>query len=152
MKKDNETNLRRIGRLLSLNGRRLNALLARRLEPLGLGPGQHSLLFALENEDNQIQRELAAVVVIDKGAAQRAIKKLERTGLVETKADKADGRAVRVKLTSEGKSVLKKVKAEADDLVASLLDGFTPDEREEFERLMQKIALNAACKAPSDRD
>ncbi|MDQ2755312.1 MAG: MarR family transcriptional regulator [Actinomycetota bacterium] len=98
-----------IGRL-----HRLGAVLTSRLVPVyeahGLGEGEFDVLCALRRAGAPYERqpaELARTTMITTGAATKRIDRLQRAGLVlRVRRPTDDGRAVRVRLTAEGRRLV----------------------------------------------
>lgn len=84
-------------------------LLERTLRDLGLdrlvSPGMGHLLFALFDEDDCIIRDLAERTRLSFPTLTQMLRKMEASGLVRTRRDPEDGRAVRVRLTPLGRSI-----------------------------------------------
>ena len=84
-------------------------LLERTLRGLGLdrlvSPGMGHLLFALFEEDDCIIRDLAEKTKLSFPTLTQMLRKMETSGLVRSRRDPDDGRAVRIRLTPLGRSI-----------------------------------------------
>jgi DNA-binding MarR family transcriptional regulator len=84
-------------------------LLERTLRGLGLerlvSPGMGHLLFALFEEDDCIIRDLAEQTKLSLPTLTVMLRKMEAAGLVRSRRDPDDGRAVRIRLTPLGRSI-----------------------------------------------
>ena len=84
-------------------------LLERTLREFGLDrlvtPGMGHLLFALFEEDDCIIRELAEKTRLSLPTLTVMLRKMEKAGLVRSRRDPEDGRAVRIQLTPLGRSI-----------------------------------------------
>src|SRR6185295_12537877 len=84
-------------------------LLERTLRGLGLdrlvSPGMGHLLFALFEEDDCIIRDLAEKTRLSFPTLTQMLRKMEAAGLVRSRRDPDDGRAVRIRLTPLGRSI-----------------------------------------------
>ena len=84
-------------------------LLERTLRGLGLdrlvSPGMGHLLFALFDEDDCIIRDLAEKTRLSFPTLTQMLRKMEAAGLVRSRRDPDDGRAVRIRLTPLGRSI-----------------------------------------------
>ena len=84
-------------------------LLERSLRGLGLdrlvSPGMGHLLFALFEEDDCIIRDLAEKTRLSFPTLTQMLRKMEASGLVRSRRDPDDGRAVRIRLTPLGRSI-----------------------------------------------
>jgi len=84
-------------------------LLERTLRDLRLdrhvSPGMGHLLFALFEEDDCIIRVLAEKTRLSLPTLTVMLRKMEKAGLVRSRRDPDDGRAVRIRLTPLGRSI-----------------------------------------------
>ncbi len=135
-----------IGRSIALTYRGMVKLVARRLEPFGIGTGQYPYLFTLYIKDGQTQQMLADTVDADKAGATRAIKKLMALGYVTKKQDAADRRAFRLHLTAKAHALRPKIEKAVGELLEELQSGLTPQERRIAPALLRKI-MQAATNA-----
>lgn len=86
--------------------RRLARRFDRLFAPLGLTNGQFSMLMALSGQWTPRIGELAEFLGMDSTTMTAAIKPLEKRGLVAIKADEADARVRRPKLTTAGREAV----------------------------------------------
>lgn len=77
-----------------------------KLRPLGLTNGQFSLLMSLNRPEPPGMAPVAALLAMDRTTLTAALKPLERRGLVEVITDPEDRRSRKLKLTTEGATVL----------------------------------------------
>jgi DNA-binding MarR family transcriptional regulator len=84
-------------------------LLERTLRDFGLdrhvSPGMGHLLFALFEEDDCIIRALAEKTRLSFPTLTVMLRKMEKAGLIRSRRDPDDGRAVRIRLTPMGRSI-----------------------------------------------
>jgi DNA-binding MarR family transcriptional regulator len=112
-----------LGFLLAKAAQRWNELLAERFAASGYGevrPSYGSVLLPLYEEDGLRMGELAARARLSKQTMTQMIARAERDGLVERRADRADGRATLIYLTPRARqfeSVATAVLAELERLV-----------------------------------
>jgi len=103
------------------------ALAAHHLSPLGLHPGQESVLLALDASGPMTQVQLAAAAGCEPPSITGMVRKLELAGLVRRQAAASDGRAISVALTAKGSDLIPELKqvwrALADATVAELIPG-----------------------------
>ncbi len=101
-----ETTLRVRDTCLCLHAQRAARRLGRAfdlaLKPFGLTNGQFSLLMALNRPEPPPLGAVARVLAMDRTTLTAALKPLERAGLVESRADPADGRSRLLLLTPAG--------------------------------------------------
>ncbi|MGR3821493.1 MAG: MarR family winged helix-turn-helix transcriptional regulator [Salipiger marinus] len=84
-------------------GRRFDAA----LKPVGLTNGQFSLLMSLNRPDPPRISDLAPFLAMDRTTLTAALKVLERRGLVLQGTDSGDRRSRRLRLSDDGRAVLK---------------------------------------------
>ncbi|SDI68928.1 MarR family winged helix-turn-helix transcriptional regulator [Salipiger marinus] len=84
-------------------GRRFDAA----LKPVGLTNGQFSLLMSLNRPDPPRISDLAPFLAMDRTTLTAALKVLERRGLVLQGADSGDRRSRRLRLSDDGRALLK---------------------------------------------
>ncbi|RJQ24782.1 MAG: MarR family transcriptional regulator [Peptococcaceae bacterium] len=138
------------GRHVSFTYRHMIAYMARRMEPLHIGPGQYVYLFALYGEDGQTQQNLSDRTLVDKSATARAINKLEALGYVERKPDHTDKRSCRVFLTQKGIAVKPQLEVIVGEVQDILLKDLSDEEKTTLRALLQKVSRNmirATCAA-----
>jgi DNA-binding MarR family transcriptional regulator len=96
---------------LCLHTQRAARALARRfdqaLRPVGLTNGQFSLLMSLNRPEPPSMAPVAALLAMDRTTLTAALKPLERRGLVEVTPDPADKRGRLLRLTQEGRALLR---------------------------------------------
>lgn len=99
-------------RCLCLHAQRAARALARRfdvaLKPVGLTNGQYSLMMALNRPEPPRIADLAPFLAMDRTTLTAALKVLERRGLVDLLPDENDRRSRRLKLTDDGRAVMKR--------------------------------------------
>jgi DNA-binding MarR family transcriptional regulator len=117
-----------LGFLLAKATQRWNELLAERFAAAGyadIRPSYGSVLLPLFEEDGLRLGELARRARLSKQTMTELVRRLERDGLVERRADPSDGRASLVYLTSRTRAfepVAAEVLAELDSIVRRRLD------------------------------
>lgn len=84
-------------------GRRFDAA----LKPVGLTNGQFSLLMSLNRPDPPRISDLAPFLAMDRTTLTAALKVLERRGLVLQGTDSGDRRSRRLRLSDDGRALLK---------------------------------------------
>jgi len=123
-----------LGFLLAKAAQRWDELLAERFAAAGweeVRPSYGSALVPLFEEDGLRMGELARRSHLSKQAMTELVRRLERNGLVERRADPSDGRASLIFLTDRSRAfepVAVKALAELDRLVRRRLDADRIDE------------------------
>lgn len=130
------------GKHVSATYRHMVAYMAKKMEPLHIGPGQYAYLFALYKEDGQTQQKLSDRMLVDKSATARAINKLEELGYVERKPDSIDKRSYRIFLTHKGIEIKPQLEAIVEEVQEILLGNLSDEEKNILKVLLQKMSRN----------
>jgi len=121
--------------------RNLMALQLAALDP-PLYVGQELILGQLWKEQGVTQSCLAERVGIDASTMTKALQRLERYGLIERRPDAQDTRASRVFLTAQGQALEPVIAAVWAAVEAQTVAGFTPDEADQLNYYLERIARN----------
>ena len=122
---------------------RLLALaLRRRIEALGVVPGQFAQLLALYEQDGLTQIELSRRVRIEQPTMAVTLKRMERDGLVERVPDPSDGRRALVMLTAHARRLEPELTAAAREVNAVALDGLSTSDIDGFMRTLDRLIAN----------
>jgi DNA-binding MarR family transcriptional regulator len=84
--------------------------------------------------------DLAEQLSIDAPAVTRKVQQLERSGLVSRTADQLDARAARVQLTAAGRRTISKFMAARRIWLEGLIADWSPGDKAEFARLLDRFA------------
>jgi DNA-binding MarR family transcriptional regulator len=131
-----------------LNLMRTQALLSsefkqKLFKPEGLSHEKYNVLRILAGEKRPMQiYEIAERMIAPKTDISRLIERLVTTELISRQRCDQDGRVVWIKLTSKGKTVLKKLAKPVDQLHAAQFDALSRKELETFNRLLVKAREN----------
>jgi DNA-binding MarR family transcriptional regulator len=87
--------------------------------------------------------EVGQRIVMDKVAVSRAVARLEKRGLVERTADRADRRRAPLKLSARGRAVHARIVPLALEYEARLRQALTPEERRQFDALSDRLFIHA---------
>lgn len=104
--------------------------------------GQEHAIYQLALQEGIPQTQLAKSMFIDVSTATKMLARLERDGIIERRADGADGRVWLVHLTHKGKSLVQPVIAAWNEIETQLLDTFTEAERALLRRLLMQLTKN----------
>jgi DNA-binding MarR family transcriptional regulator len=108
--------------------------------------GSPLILFILEHHGDHgeiaSQRELAQTLHVSQATIATSLKSLERLGYVEKRCDDRDNRRNRVAITEKGAAAVKQCFEVFQDIDLRMLEGLSPQEREELERLHCKVLKN----------
>jgi DNA-binding MarR family transcriptional regulator len=95
---------------------------------------------------------LADLLGVDTPTVTRKAQQLEHLGYVTRDPDPEDGRATRVHLTPEGRTVLRHVVDAHRDLLASVVAGWNDEERRTFADLLDRFATSLQTTTEDHRD
>jgi DNA-binding MarR family transcriptional regulator len=99
-----------------------------------------AVLYVLYGEKSSLRvTDLAARLGIDPPAVTRKAQRLERLGLVSRARDSGDARASLLRLTPEGREVLKRFLLARHQWLTTLLADWPPAECREFARLITRF-------------
>ncbi len=118
------------------------------LAPHGLSEGRFVLLFLLEAAGEGLApNHLAEQAGITRATVTGLLDGLEREALAERLPDPIDRRALRVRLTTKGRQLARRLFAQHSAWIAGLFASLSPAERGQLAKLLTKAA--AGMKAPA---
>lgn len=91
--------------------------------------------------------ELAKFLALDKSSVTGLVDRAERRGLVQRASSPEDGRAVRVSMTEQGRTLTQQFVKRMERELSELVEGLSETERRRLSVLASQIAFNAAEKA-----
>lgn len=115
--------------------------LRKRIQHLGIVPGQFPALLELWVKDGQTQRELVAKLDIEQATMANTLNRMERDGLISRAEHPTDGRARVVTLTKKALAIRDEAYSAASSVNEMALKNLTPDERAQFINMMQRVIL-----------
>lgn len=130
---------RRLFFLLSAGARRVQRWIDAELAGRGLTQAQSGLLYFLGRDDGALIGEAAEALDVAPSAMTGLVDRMERSGLVERRADPADGRAQRLHLTDRGREARAFALDGLRTLNATLTDGFTEAEVDAIARWLASL-------------
>jgi DNA-binding MarR family transcriptional regulator len=107
---------------------------------VGLNPYHHAILAVLEEGSRETQGAIADTLGYDRGQLVGWLDELEDRNLVERRRDPADRRRHIVRLTSDGKRALGKLRAVARRLEDDFFGPLDADERGRLHELLLRLA------------
>ena len=128
---------RRLIYLLNIAQRRVQRFIAGQRR--GATAAQSGLLFVLGRRDGLLMGEAGAALDLGPPGISGLAERMIEGGLLEKRADPADGRASRLWLTGAGRKELARAKTSAADINARLMDGFTEAEIDTVSRWLKAV-------------
>jgi MarR family transcriptional regulator, temperature-dependent positive regulator of motility len=95
----------------------------------GLTHRQFTVLAAVDSNDGKSQTELVKLTGIDRSTLADMVARLMAQGLVQRRRTKEDARTNSVRLTPQGKKMLKSAQSAAEDVDKELLAAFPASDR-----------------------
>lgn len=120
----------RFGFLIHDVSRLRRIIVDRALKPLGITRSQWWVLAFLSRRDGMRLSALAADLDLTKVAVGGLIERMEAVGLVVRRTDERDARAKRVYLTSEGQSLVNRIREHVETVETAILEPVGEDELE----------------------
>lgn len=131
-----------IARLVDRFMRRIHASLnakAPEFDAHGVGPGGGMLLLTLAEIEPAPVQELVRQMSRDKSQMTRAIKPLERKGLIERRELPEDARVCLLALTPAGHETVCVLQQAVADVLADILSEYSDAERQALKELLRRI-------------
>lgn len=126
------------GYLVNHLARLFAGALQSRIKPMGLSTGVFPVMLHLWQEDGITQRDLVGLVGVEQATMANTLSRMERDGLIERRPDPDDGRARRIWLTDQGKSLHAAATSAARQENMSVLAGLSQEEVAQLVKLTRK--------------
>ncbi|MEM9708577.1 MAG: MarR family winged helix-turn-helix transcriptional regulator [Pseudomonadota bacterium] len=125
---------------LAVLAERVSRRLAAEYQALhGLSIAEWRVMVHLLHSDEVSIRDICDYANLDKPKASRAVKRLEKDGLVEKRSGAKDGRLVAISLTNAGRRVIYEILPAAKAVEANLLGALQLEEQRALARTMEKL-------------
>lgn len=111
-------------------------------EKIGIYPGQHALLVAIDRREGQSQKELADYISVKPATVAVMIQRMERAGLLYKKPDPSDRRAFHIFLTENGKEKKMLLDGVFSRMEEECFQDFTEAELDKLAVLLSKVEQN----------
>ncbi|EGB14719.1 regulatory protein MarR [Pseudodesulfovibrio mercurii] len=135
---EQDSPIRRISRLSRLN---MNSL-AGPISAIGIARGTFPFVMEVLCREGVIQEDLSRLLSIDRAATARALKRLERDGLIERREDPADRRGKHVFPTDRTRDLCGDILGILTQQKEALFNGFDEGERALFLRMLDRVIDN----------
>lgn len=106
---------------------------------LNLTPAQYRVVVELSRRGNLTQKGLIALLDVEQSTIGNTLNRMEQDGLIERKRHPNDGRAQLLCLTPKAVKLGEQAYKLAKQANEKALSGFSPDEKDQFFVLMQKL-------------
>ena len=103
----------------------------------------HVLLFLVNNPDYDTARDITELRGLSKSQVSQAVELLAGRGLLRRTADGGDRRVVHLEITEAGAPLAARARDIQADCGRRLLEGLTPEESDQFNRLLAKVFARA---------
>jgi DNA-binding MarR family transcriptional regulator len=128
-----------IGPLMSRVHQGLREAFETRLEPVGITPAEWGILSHLRH-GVETPAELADCLGVNRAAVTRLLERLTEIGLVERAPNPDDRRSILVRPSARGAKAAEQAAELAEEVGQTFTAGLENGEREEFGRLLHKVA------------
>jgi len=116
------------------------------MSELGITSTQASMLFMLATGRCTAAVDLARDYGIDASAVTRLIDRLEKRGLLFRSRSAEDRRVVKLELTNQGYGLAAQMPPIFQNVIDTMMQGFTPDETDLLRGLLRRMLANAETK------
>lgn len=104
--------------------------------------GQAFTLWTLTEHEGMNPSELANILGVKRPTVTIMLRKMEKAGLVERRADEHDQRFTRVYLTDAGRALHSELQAVHSEIVETTVGEMSEDDQRELERLLRIVEAN----------
>lgn len=132
--------LRRVNRISLLHRLRVHSLLS----DTGVWGSQIPILLYVDRNPGCTQTDIAGHLGVSNPSIATSIKRLQKAGMLEKKADTADMRCNHIELTERGRGTVARGRACYDQVVERMLQGFSDGELDVLTRLLARLEENLA--------
>ncbi|HIT09591.1 MAG TPA: MarR family transcriptional regulator [Candidatus Merdivicinus faecavium] len=134
-------------RCISRTARCAQLYRSERFEELGLNGGQYIYITCACRSPGISQEQMARQILVNKSNVCRQLAQLEQNGFIRREPDTKDRRVLRVYPTEKAEKALPLIQRVLADWRDYLTDGFTEQERETLDALLERVLERAAAYA-----
>ena len=116
----------------------------------GLFSGQQDVLLLLSREPGMTLAQLSRALGVASATASVSVKRMEKAGFIEKRADEHDARIMRLYLTPTAEDAPKKIHQKMDALESVLTAGMSREQVLELARLLEQALQNVSLESVSD--
>lgn len=133
---------RSLGFLVHDVSRLMRTAFDRRVAALGLTRSQWHVLAYAYRDQGLTQSELADVLDVGKVTLGGLVDRLQAKGWLERRPDQSDRRIKRIYLTADAEPIIKSMRAPAQQLFGSMVDGLTETQQEQLVDMLLLLKRN----------
>ena len=111
-----------------------------------LSPGQPKVLRYIQNHKDCKLKDIAKECDIESATVSKMLDNLEEKGMIIRNINPQNKRAYQVNLTDKGRSALQKWEEHCMEVEQISLQGFTPEEKEQFQNYLSRMYTNLTGK------
>jgi DNA-binding MarR family transcriptional regulator len=129
-------------------------LMARKLSARGISPAQMFCLREVAHHPGLTQRDLAEKLSVSRPTLTVMLHKMEKSGLIERRADEADQRFTRIYVAQDGARVHEDMHEVVGEVIAEMVGPLSEPDRLELARLLTALGDNmtTALETPEKAD
>ncbi|MEV0398744.1 MarR family transcriptional regulator [Actinoallomurus sp. NPDC050550] len=140
-----------LGRQLNFAAKAARGYMEQHLAASGSSFAVWTALFALKAKGPLIQRELADMLGVEGPTLTRHLARMEAEGLIVRRRTSSDRRAAIVDMTDAGRQTFERLSAVVSTSGEHVLDGFSPEEIEQFAGYLSRVIGNVETFSPARR-
>ncbi|MEQ8585693.1 MAG: MarR family transcriptional regulator [Thalassobaculaceae bacterium] len=129
-----------IGHLLRRAHQRATQIFLETFEEAGLTPTQWAALAMLAEEGSASQNALGRMTAMDPATIQGVIRRLEERGLITREPDPDDKRRTTLRLSDDGKTLVREVTALGARVTERTLEPLDAEERRAFLEMLARLS------------
>lgn len=113
----------------------------------GLYMGQPRILITIKELEGASQKEIADHLHVTPASLAMSLKRLQKAGFLDRRADSRDTRINKIYLTAKGLEVMEACRSQMIWIDQEMMAGFTDEEKDQLADFLSRIHINLAnCK------